>query len=195
MKKITSNIACFISGIIIASTVGAIAANYTATENTFPIKVNGQNAQMEGYNINGSTYFKLRDIGDKMGFSVDFKNNTILIGENSTETRDIALDTDSKEFYTYTNSGKVSSHLKLDTIELTNPTDSLMKIQCDAVFSGTEYKSSLAMFYLKCLDKDGLVLDKILLSQKVTPGEKFKATKTVFIPKDTVAIVPVEYDL
>ena len=33
MKKITSNIACFISGIVLASTVGAIAATYTATPN------------------------------------------------------------------------------------------------------------------------------------------------------------------
>ncbi|NDO19966.1 hypothetical protein FMM68_09895 [Lachnospiraceae bacterium MD329] len=81
MKKITSNIACFISGVIIASTVGAMAASYTATENTFPIKVNGQNVQMEGYNIEGSTYFKLRDIGDKMGFDVGFENGIIYVGE------------------------------------------------------------------------------------------------------------------
>lgn len=81
MKKITSNIACFVSGVIIASTVGALAATYTATENAFPIKINGQDAQMEGYNINGSTYFKLRDIGNRMGFNVDFQDNTIYIGE------------------------------------------------------------------------------------------------------------------
>lgn len=82
MKKITSNIACFIGGIIIASTVGAIAANYTATPNEFPVKVNGQETQIEGYNIEGSTYFKLRDIGDKMGFAVDFQDNTIIVGYN-----------------------------------------------------------------------------------------------------------------
>lgn len=86
MKKITSNIAYFLSGVIIASTVGAIAATYTATENTYPIKVNGQSAQMEGYNIDGSTYFKLRDIGDKMGFDVGFENNTIYVGEMPTQT-------------------------------------------------------------------------------------------------------------
>ena len=33
---------------------------------------------MEGYNINGSTYFKLRDIANTIGgFNVDFQNNTI----------------------------------------------------------------------------------------------------------------------
>ena len=75
MKKFTSNIACFISGFIIASAVGAIATTYTATPNEFPIKVNGQDTQMEGYNIDGSTYFKLRDIGDNMNFDVGFNNN------------------------------------------------------------------------------------------------------------------------
>lgn len=85
MKRITSNIACFISGVVIASTVGALAATYTATENTFPIKVNGQDAQMEGYNIDGSTYFKLRDIGDRMGFDVGFENNTIYVGQVPSE--------------------------------------------------------------------------------------------------------------
>lgn len=89
MKKITSNIACFLSGVIIASTVGAIAATYTATENTYPIKVNGQSAQMEGYNIGGSTYFKLRDIGSKMGFDVGFNNNTIYVGEVPSEVSNI----------------------------------------------------------------------------------------------------------
>ena len=81
MKKITSNIACFISGIVLASTVGAIAATYTATPNEFPIKVNSQDVQMEGYNIDGSTYFKLRDIGDRMGFDVGFQDNTIYVGD------------------------------------------------------------------------------------------------------------------
>lgn len=94
MKKITSNIACFISGFIIASTVGAIAATYTATPNEFPIKVNGQDTQMEGYNIDGSTYFKLRDIGDNMNFDVGFNNNTIYIGEVPTDVNNIAYYTE-----------------------------------------------------------------------------------------------------
>lgn len=198
MKKITSNIACFISGVIIASTVGAVAASYTATENTFPIKVNGQNVQMEGYNIEGNTYFKLRDIGDKMGFDVGFENNTILIGENSTvsnNSHDIAIDSSPKEFYWYSASGKLKGHLKLDSINLSNPIDTSMGIQCDVVFSGTEYKDTVAMFYLKCLDKDGVELKKVLLSQDVTTGAKFKATKVISIPKDTAFIIPVEYEL
>ena len=56
----------------------ALAVNYTATENTFPIQLNGENVNVEGYNIDGSTYFKLRDISDTVGgFNVDFNDSTI----------------------------------------------------------------------------------------------------------------------
>ena len=41
--------------------LGSLAVNYTATENTFPIQLNGENVNVEGYNIDGSTYFKLRE--------------------------------------------------------------------------------------------------------------------------------------
>lgn len=80
-KNFLSNIICLITGFTIASTAAVLAATYTATENAFPIKINGTETAMEGYNINGSTYFKLRDIGDRMGFNVDFQDNTIYIGE------------------------------------------------------------------------------------------------------------------
>lgn len=73
------------AGIIIGSLLtatGAFAVQYVATDNAFPIKVNGNNATMEGYNIEGSTYFKLRDIADTVGgFDVDFKENTICIDQ------------------------------------------------------------------------------------------------------------------
>ncbi len=69
-----------VTGIIITCSIGVLAAQYTATENKFPVKVNGMETAMEGYNINGSTYFKLRDICDRLGFNVDFQDNTIYIG-------------------------------------------------------------------------------------------------------------------
>ncbi len=75
MKKFIGGI---ITGVALSCTV-AFAVNYTAEPNTFPIKYKGNDVQMEGYNINGSTYFKLRDIGDRVGFNVDFQNDIILI--------------------------------------------------------------------------------------------------------------------
>lgn len=48
-------------------TVGAFASYYTATENTFPVQLNGENVSIDGYNIDGSTYFKLRDVANVVG--------------------------------------------------------------------------------------------------------------------------------
>lgn len=49
------------------------------------ITLNGNSVSMEGYNIEGSTYFKLRDIADAVGgFSVDFKSNTIVLETSQT---------------------------------------------------------------------------------------------------------------
>lgn len=74
-------IAGVVTGVLLSCSV-AFAVSYTATDNSFPIQLNGENIEMEGYNINDSTYFKLRDIADKIGgFSVDFQNNTIQLAK------------------------------------------------------------------------------------------------------------------
>ena len=77
-------IAGFLSGALIFGAIGAIAAELIATPNPFPIKLNGEEVSIEGYNLNDSTYFKLRDISNAVGgFDVDFQDNTIIL---STET-------------------------------------------------------------------------------------------------------------
>lgn len=73
-------IAGFVSGAVAFGAAGAIAANLTAASNPFPITLNGENVSLEGYNIDGYTYFKLRDIADAVGgFDVDFQNDTIVL--------------------------------------------------------------------------------------------------------------------
>lgn len=73
----------FLSGALIFGVVGALAATYTATNNPFPVKLNGNDVQIEGYNIDGSTYFKLRDVADTVGgFDVGFNNNTIQLSKD-----------------------------------------------------------------------------------------------------------------
>ena len=57
----------FIAGAMIFGTVGAFAGQYIATENTFPVQLNGKDVAVGGYNIDGSTYFKLRDIANVIG--------------------------------------------------------------------------------------------------------------------------------
>ena len=77
MKRFTLG---FIIGGVICSALTGFAVEYAVTANPFPIKVDGAAKSIEGYNINDSTYFKLRDIADAVGgFTVGFVNNTITI--------------------------------------------------------------------------------------------------------------------
>ena len=77
MKRFTLG---FIIGGVICSALTGFAVEYAVTANPFPIKVDGAVKSIEGYNINDSTYFKLRDVADAVGgFTVGFVNNTITI--------------------------------------------------------------------------------------------------------------------
>ena len=74
MKKFTLG---FVIGGIVCSALTGFAVEYAVTANPFPIKVDGVSKSIEGYNINDSTYFKLRDAADAVGgFTVGFVNNT-----------------------------------------------------------------------------------------------------------------------
>lgn len=48
-------------------------------ENTSPIYVDGAVKELTAYNIDGSNYFKIRDIADLAGFSVDWDGQYVLI--------------------------------------------------------------------------------------------------------------------
>ena len=77
MKRFTLG---FIIGGIVCSALTGFAVEYAVTANPFPIRVDGVEKSIEGYNINDSTYFKLRDVADAVGgFTVGFTNNTITI--------------------------------------------------------------------------------------------------------------------
>lgn len=81
----------FLSGALIFGVVGVLAATYTATDNPFPVKLNGNDVQIEGYNIEGSTYFKLRDIADTVGgFEVGFQDNTIQLSKDGYQYSNIS---------------------------------------------------------------------------------------------------------
>lgn len=47
--------------------------------NTAPIYVDGQLVELQAYNIDGSNYFKIRDIADIAGFNVDWDGEYVLI--------------------------------------------------------------------------------------------------------------------
>lgn len=54
-----------------------------ALQNPYSIFYNGTDVDIEGYNINGETYFKLRDVSSVVGgFNVDFFNNVIQLAKD-----------------------------------------------------------------------------------------------------------------
>lgn len=69
----------FICGMIVALSLTALAKQMDVFNNSYKVMVNNQEANIEGYNMNGSTYFKLRDVGTATGFDVAFANDTISI--------------------------------------------------------------------------------------------------------------------
>lgn len=71
-----------LTGGLLFGSIGVFAGQYAATENSFPVQLNGENISLKGYNIEGSTYFKLRDISETIGgFDVGFNNNTIQLSK------------------------------------------------------------------------------------------------------------------
>lgn len=78
MKK--NFITGFIAGGIICATVTGFAVEYAVSVNPFPVKVNGVETSIQGYNINDETYFKLRDVSAAVGgFEVGFEDNAIIV--------------------------------------------------------------------------------------------------------------------
>ena len=79
MKKIALG---FGIGAVVCMAIGVLAAYNThdVDNNPYPITLNGSPIELQGYNIDGNTYFQLRDVAAKVGgFTVDFKDNTILL--------------------------------------------------------------------------------------------------------------------
>lgn len=49
--------------------------NYTANDTTSKVLVNGKLQNIKAYNIDGSNYFKLRDLGDVISFDIEWDGN------------------------------------------------------------------------------------------------------------------------
>lgn len=72
-----------ICGVLIGATATlsvTALAELIANPNPYPVKVNGETVQIEGYNINDSTYFKIRDVAAAIGgIDVDFVDGAVTI--------------------------------------------------------------------------------------------------------------------
>ena len=61
--------------------------NPTAYVSRHKVELNGAKVNLAAYTINGSNYFKLRDLGDALGFTVDYdadSNTAIVLSKGST---------------------------------------------------------------------------------------------------------------
>lgn len=63
-------------------TSSASAAIKNVSESDSTIVLDGKTLSLTGYRINGNNYYKIRDVGSALGFSVDFDPETeiVLIG-------------------------------------------------------------------------------------------------------------------
>lgn len=112
----------FISGAVAFTMVGAFAAGtFTATPNVYPIQLDGKDVNIEGYEINDYTYFKLRDISKAAGgFDVDFKDDTIVL---TSQENGLAI----KEEGMFSSGGTVTEAVQGEFDETTNWLDNTRK--------------------------------------------------------------------
>ena len=76
MNNRGKNMGLLFTGMVLGATLcgGAAAAGIIAVPTWQPIYVDGQQVEMEAYNINGANYVKLRDAGLQVGFNVYWKS-------------------------------------------------------------------------------------------------------------------------
>lgn len=66
----------------------ASSTSLRVSESTAKVLLNGKSISMSGYSINGNNYYKIRDIAEVIGFSVDYENisRTVVIEASSVST-------------------------------------------------------------------------------------------------------------
>lgn len=186
MKKLISGI---VIGAVLGTAVGGFAVG-TVVDNRFPIKVNGVEKKIEGYNIDDRTYFKLRDIADAVGgFTVDFKDDTILI-DTAAPTAAPAVQTEAPtaapEKNPSDNNGddrsKAFSDFLANDFEsatVMTQTDQFKSIEEDS--TSTACKNKRVSDYYADIDGDGQ--DELIVFSDVTPTDnrEMQSTKCISI--------------
>ena len=73
-KNVRKNVSMMLTGMVIGAALTggsiAVAAGISAEPTWQPIFVDGQQVEMQAYNIAGHNYVKLRDMGKQVGFNV-----------------------------------------------------------------------------------------------------------------------------
>ena len=76
MKNAEKNVALVAAGIMLGAAIAGPAAQaaemFAAQRSAQRIVVDGKQAQIEAYSINGNNYAKIRDLGKAVGFNVSY---------------------------------------------------------------------------------------------------------------------------
>ncbi len=184
MKKLISGI---VIGAVLGTAIGGFAVG-TVVDNRFPVKVNGVEKKIEGYNIDDRTYFKLRDIADAVGgFTVDFKDDTILIDSAAPAAPTAApaateAPAAQPEQSASVDRAKVFSDFlanDFETATVMTKTDQFKSIQDDG--TSTACKNKRISDYYADIDGDGQ--DELIVFSDVTPtgDQEMQSTKCISI--------------
>ena len=84
MKKVSYMLAgVLIGGVLLNGNAINAAAGLMAERSSQPIYVDGQQVELEAYNIGGNNYVKLRDVGKAVGFNVSWDGSAVQIDSNA----------------------------------------------------------------------------------------------------------------
>jgi hypothetical protein len=87
VKKLKYVVVGLVIGVMLALSIGVFAEGFTVLLNPFPIFINGQETEVEAYNINGFTFLKLADVGKCFGATTKFNetDQRIEVSNSSSE--------------------------------------------------------------------------------------------------------------
>ncbi len=131
------------------------AKKATAHHSHDPIMVNGEEVDLTAYNIDGYNYFKLRDLGDALGFEVTWDKTARMIGINSAEvTAEETVDEETGAFE-YTLETETAYAFEDETF-----VEEVVLI-CPAAEARTEYNTAFAQYevsFTNCVFEKGLTI-------------------------------------
>ena len=101
MKKRINFLLGLVLGMALITTTGAAAsAAIQATLSHHPVRANGEYVDIQGYLINGNNHYKLRDLGEVLGFRVEWDQEAGCVSITTGQAEDSAVDvTGSAERY------------------------------------------------------------------------------------------------
>ncbi len=151
----------FILGGILFSSAGVFAATQlNITPNPYPIVVNDENANVEGYNIEGRTYLQLRDITDILGISLAFVDNVIYIDKSNKVNNKVTQTPDGIEIlYVFNDNFEYDPNGEpfLDWMQVTN--------KCKSLNFDFIYDDKTQKYIIKDMNNN-MVVDNIPVYQK-----------------------------